>query len=239
LGGAIVWELIIIPAFFHRSRQILAARRNGSSVLSSDPSLGESSRHLKIDAEVVAIPVAVAFGYGIPTFLILTLDTPSVILVWLFFPVLVSAVRQVVRAGLWLLRARGGSVHFESYRAALAVMYAGPVVCSVAAHAFLIWSLVAGADDRREMTRSTLKFIEVDVAFIAATVLYWLFVEAGWRVAVVMVATSIVLGPGAGLCVGWIWRESFINDEPHVTVVAVGSQEDDIEGEASEETPLL
>lgn len=242
LGGAIVWELVIIPAFFHRSRQILTARRaaagrGGATV--ADPHLGEAMRHLAVDAEVVAIPVAVALGYVVPSVLMVVLDTPPAIVVWLFFPLLVSLVRQAVRFGVTLVRAHGrhGSVHLESHRAALALVYAVPIACSALSHGLFIWNFVTQKDDRREMTRSTLKFVEIDVAFIALTVLYWLFVEAGWRVTLVVLGTSILLGPGAGLCIGWIYRESSVALDPHVTVVAVGSRGG--EGEADEDTPLL
>ncbi len=110
-----------------------------------------------------------------------------------------------------------------------------PILVSVAAHVFFIWSLVR-PDDRKEMTRATVKFIEIDAALILLTVLYWLFVEAGWKVSLVMIAASLTLGPGAGVCVAWICREGQIDPDRSVTCVAVGSRES---LDPSEETPLL
>jgi hypothetical protein len=240
IGGAIVWELLIIPAFLHRSQQLLRARRDHVPVAVADEeSIGRSGRHLAVDVEALAIPLGVAVGFMVPSVLMLVLDNPAAILVWLFFPAIVSVVRQLARDGSRLVRARGESLHLESHRVALAVMYSVPILCSAMAHGFLIWSLVAGNDDRQQMTRSTLHFIEVDVAFIAATVLYWLLVEAGWRLMMVVVGVSVLLGPGAGICIGWIWRERHFGTNLHVTVVAVGSQQEDDGGEAGEHTPLL
>jgi hypothetical protein len=132
----------------------------------------------------------------------------------------------------------GGSLHLESNRLALLAVYAVPVACSVLAQAHFIWTLTQ-PDDRKEMTRSTLKFITVDAFFVGLTVLYWILIEAGWRVALVMVGTSVVLGPGAGVCLGWIYREQTVDLDRSVTVVAVGSRRQSEDADASEETPLL
>ncbi|KAK5655680.1 hypothetical protein OQA88_5613 [Cercophora sp. LCS_1] len=240
LGGAIVWELVIIPAFFHRSREIILARERGMGELvgPSDPVFGEAMRHLGKTAETVAIPVAVALGCIVPSVVMLFKPTPVTILVWLFFPLWVSGIRKLVRRAIvWWQEEWHVSFHLESSRLAMVGMYAVPLVCSIASHAVLIWSLTQ-RDDRKEMTRATLKFIVIDMFFIGLTVLYWLLVEAGWRVVLVMVGTSLVLGPGAGICVGWVYREASVDPDRSVTVVAVGAQPSSGEG-ASEETPLL
>jgi len=242
LGGAIVWQLLILPAFFHRSREIISARARGPTELAgpADPNFGESMRHLTKVAEAIAIPVAVALGCVAPSVAMLASGAPISILVWLLFPVWVSLIRKAVRRAVLAVLADTwhGSFHLESNRLATAAVYAVPVICSVIGHVLIIWSLAAQRDDRREMTRAATKFIVIDVFFIGLTVLYWIFVEAGWRVVLVMVATSVVLGPGAGLCIGWVYRESSVDPDRSVTVVAVGARPDS-EGGPSEETPLL
>ncbi|KAL2019004.1 hypothetical protein VTK56DRAFT_10169 [Thermocarpiscus australiensis] len=243
VGGAVVWELVIIPAFFHRSREIITARRLQAPRLLSepadDPTFGEAMRHLAKAAETVAIPVAVAVGYVVPSVLMLVLDEPVSVLVWLFFPVWVSLVRQAVRRlALALREGWHVSLHLESNRLALLAVYAVPIVCSVLSQGLFIWSLTR-PDDRREMTRATIKFIAIDAFFVGLTVLYWIFVEAGWKVMLVMVGASIVLGPGAGICVGWIYREQTVDPDRRVTVVAVGARRDSDSAGPSEETPLL
>ena len=248
IGGAVVWELVILPAFFVRGREIVRARREGAEegtrspgggmVGAAHPEHGEAMRHLGCAAEAVAIPVAVAVGCVLPSVLMLVLDSPVAVLVWLGFPLWVSLVRQGARAAVVRVQKErlGGSLHLESDRLWTVAMYAVPVVCSVLAHGLLIFSLITQKDDRKEMTRATIKFIEIDAAFIGLTVLYWLLVEAGWRVALVMLVTSIVLGPGAGVCLAWVYRETMVDPDRSVTVVAVGARS---EAGPSEETPLL
>jgi len=235
LGGAMVWELVIIPAFLHRAKRMQAAERTADPGPGGarDPDVGEARRHLTGVAEVVAIPVAVALGFVVPSLAMLVLDTPAVIVAWLFFPVYVSLIRQVVRPVAARLVAEHRSLHLESHRPSLVAVYVVPVACSVLSHGLLAWNLLQ-ADDRKEMTRATLKFIEIDFAFIALTVLYWLFVEAGWRVALLTAGAAVLLGPGAGVCVGWHYREEHFG--------TVLDHEDDGDEDATvvgEESPLL
>lgn len=246
VGGAFVWELVILPAFFHRSREIINSRRgrepSGLPARAADPTFGESMRHLARTAETVAIPAAVALGFVAPSVLLLTVDSAAAAAVWLLFPVWVSLIRQAVRKALDLvLRAESWqeTLHLESNKPALVGMYAVPIACSVLAQAFLIWNLTSQSDDRREMTRATIKFITIDAFFVGLTVLYWILVEAGWRVALVMAAASAVLGPGAGISLGWIYREKTVNPDRSVTVVAVGARRGSDDSHISEETPLL
>ncbi|KAL0943243.1 corticosteroid-binding protein [Colletotrichum truncatum] len=247
LGGAVVWELVIIPAFLHRSRSIFLARQKAGqeaveSAASKDPDFGKDSRHLKVDAEIVAIPVSVAWGFIVPAILMLIYNSPITIAIWLFFPVWVSIIRQAVRwAVLRLQKRQHRSFHLESHTVSLLLVYLVPMVCSIVSHVFLIWSLFE-KDDRKEMTRATVKFIEIDATFIGLTVLYWLFVEAGWKVAAVTVAAAIPLGPGAGICVGWIYRDGEIREHlKHWLSREPSGQNNSEEGRTAtdEETPLL
>ncbi|KAJ9139418.1 Corticosteroid-binding protein [Pleurostoma richardsiae] len=269
VGGAFVWELVVVPAFFRRSQQILAARGSlrAAGAGSGDPEeeaggeeedtdLPVTDRHLRVGAEAVAIPVAVTLGYILPSLLLLFLHrSAAVVLVWLFFPLWVLLVRIALRTALIRLSPRlGVAHHLESHPPSLAAVYALPVVLSTAAHVFFLWSLLFGADDRREMTRSALRFFEIDAFFVALTVLYWVAVEAGLEVAGVVLAFSILLGPGAGICIGWYVREQALGGAgagpPPVVSGAAGGDEGRLgavengadggaNGEPGEETPLL
>lgn len=247
LGLAVVWELVIIPAFFHRSRSIILARKKAGqdvveSAASKDPDFGKDSRHLTVDAEIVAIPVSVAWGFILPSVLMLLYNTPVTIVIWLVFPIWVSLIRQAVRwIVLRLQKRQHRSFHLESHTVSLLLVYLVPVICSVVSHVLLIWSLFQW-DDRKEMTRSTVKFAEIDATFIGLTVLYWLFVEAGWKVPLVVIVTSIFLGPGAGICIGWIYRDNEIREHlKHWLSDSVGHREtnEQVGGVTDEETPLL
>ncbi|EPE02835.1 hypothetical protein F503_01576 [Ophiostoma piceae UAMH 11346] len=241
VGGAMVWQLLIIPAFFRRSKEVFAESEAATATASEAATETEAdtstNRHLSVVAEVVAIPVAVALGYVVPSLAMLATDAPAAIVAWLFFPLYVSAIRQAVRWAIHHVAASlaGRSLHLESDRPSLLAVYAVPIAFSVVAQVLLIYNLVAVADDRKEMTRSTLKFIEIDFFFILLTVLYWILVEAGWRVVAVVLVSSVVLGPGAGLCLGWIYREQQLG---FAYDAVPGDAEQGADG-LSEETPLL
>ncbi|KAH6623907.1 hypothetical protein F5144DRAFT_584673 [Chaetomium tenue] len=206
-----------------------------------DGAVVRGMRHVRVRADGVAVPVAVAVGFVVPGVLVLVLDSAVAVGVWLLFPVWVLLVRRAVRVLVVRVLGRerwGGSAHLEKSRAAVVGVYAVPVLCSVLAHAYLIWALTQ-PDDRREMTRSILKAMMIDTFFLGLTILYWVFVEAGWRTALLMVGTSVVLGPGAGICVAWVYRERVVDLDRSVTVVAVGSRRPSEDADPSEETPLL
>ncbi|KAM7212356.1 hypothetical protein V8F06_012261 [Rhypophila decipiens] len=272
VGGALVWELVIIPAFFKRSREIILARRSGitgGADLSgpTDPNFGQAMRHLDKVAEIVAIPLAVGIGYVLPSALMVflpdnrnDLTKPISIIVWLLFPVWVSLIRQAAHKIIVTIPAKylpsaftttdesdtttvAKSFHLESNPLALGMMYGIPILTSVLSHGLFIYSLFQ-TDDRKEMTRATIKFVVINMFFIGLTTLYWIFVETGWRLTAVMIVASLVFGPGAGICIGWIYRESTVDPDRSVTVVAVGArrangQRDGSSSPASEETPLL
>ncbi|KAK2070430.1 hypothetical protein P8C59_004920 [Phyllachora maydis] len=261
-AGALAWELVLVPAHLRRGRAVVRSRRSGERVLegarATDPDLGERARALRAGpAEVLAVPAAVAAGFVAPSGAMLLLGCPAAVAAWLAFPVWVMLVRVAVRAGVNAVVARrrtaaaaaaggpeerdGGRrgvmevppVLLESSRGALLGVYAGPVLLSAAAHVFLLVSATM-RDDRLEMTRAALHFILIHGLSIGLTVLYWLFVEAGWRVVVATVAAAAVLGPGAGVCIGWVYRERFVDMDESVRAVAVGGSR-----EPSEHTPLL
>ncbi|KAL1902404.1 hypothetical protein Sste5346_001384 [Sporothrix stenoceras] len=245
VGGAMVWELLIIPAFFRRSKEIIksadgaAGGDNGEGA--ANPSTRPDSRHLAVVSEVVAIPVAVALGYVVPSLVMLVTDKPVAIAVWLFFPVYVSLIRQGVRFAIRSVGQHrpGRTLHLESHKPALLAVYAVPILCSVLSHGLVLWGFLTNQpDDRQELTRSTLRFIEIDLFFIVLTVLYWILVEAGWRVVGVVLGASLLLGPGAGLCIGWIYREhqlGFVDDDEH----NVAGDEGEGAAAPDEQTPLL
>lgn len=246
MGGAMVWELLITPAFFRRSKEIIkGADGGGGDDDTENASSRPDSRHLAVVSEVVAIPAAVALGYVVPSLVMLVTDQPVAIAVWLFFPVYVSLIRQGIRLAIRSVGQHrpGRTLHLESHKPALLAVYAVPILCSVLSHGLVLWSVLTNQpDDRQELTRSTLRFIEIDLFFIVLTVLYWILVEAGWRVVGVVLGASLVLGPGAGLCIGWVYREhqlGFVDDGERSA--AAGGEDDSGEPDEGpgEQTPLL
>ena len=249
VGGALVWQLVIVPAFLHRARSWFVAEKQPESAGDGDDADAarveaedHDDRDRSIaDAEVVAIPVAVALGFYLPSILMLFLGYAEVIGIWLFFPVWVTLIRLGLRWAMQKLRrSEPALVHFESSRWRMVGLYALPVVCSVLAHVFVVYAMTL-RDDRKEMTRSTVKFIEVDLQFLALTVLYWVFAEVGWRAPLVMVAAAVVLGPGTGVCVAWIYRERLLQEalDQRATAGSDGEEGSAGDGQSNEQTPLL
>ncbi|TQV94691.1 hypothetical protein IF1G_06702 [Cordyceps javanica] len=256
-AGALVWQLLIVPAQIQRLRNIFVAQKlgatgsgGGTREEEEDEEQGIGGQRLEalgVDldrnlagSEVVAIPVSIALGYYLPSVLMLVLRSPAAVGAWLFFPLYVSLARQALR---WALRralgddaAAGRAVHLETHRRSLAAVYALPVLASVLAHAAVLWHLAARPDDRKEMTRSCVAFVEIDAAFIAATVLYWVLVETSWKVPALMVAVAALLGPGAGTLAGWPLRERIIEKELGAVIDSVAAEDND---GPSEQTPLL
>ena len=250
-GGALVWQLVIVPAFIlgakawpfpGTGRLITDEGHNEPNVVRDedeplDPVQMDKGRQLK-QVEVIAIPIAVALGYYVPSTLMLSLNNPVSIGTWLFFPAYVSLIRQFVRYGLNKLRRfqDGPMIHLEANTKAFIAVYAIPVLCSLLAHGFIIGNLTK-SDDRKEMTRSTVKFIEIDFQFIGLTMLYWVFVEVGWRAPLAIFGSSLLLGPGAGTALGWLYREKLITSDLIMQLLTEVNDEE--RGEADEETPLI
>lgn len=230
-AGAVAWQGIIVPSFIHRSRRAERVRNSAqkpslnidsvegksTSLLAKreprDPNRGAERRHLHSSSEIYAIPLAVIIGYVIPSLIWLFAPSPTIIIFWLFFPLWVSLVRQLIRCLLILLPLfpqftgdQKDTIHLESNTRSLILAYSTPVILSIISHAILFNNLQQ-PDDSSPTTRAALAFIEIDFAAIAVTVYYWLLLEAGWKILGLTIAASLAAGPGAGLVLGWILRE--------------------------------
>ncbi|KAJ1329780.1 hypothetical protein MN608_06516 [Microdochium nivale] len=233
LGGVLVWDLVIIPAFM-RHAKVLRQQDDATRILGPD-ARRQDARALASRSELYAIPISVAFGFYLPCLFMLSVNSATAIGVWLFFPVLVALVRTAVTAvHIKYSKKDNGPFSMESRRVSVFAVYALPVLFSVLTHAFFIVNLFAD-DDRKEMTRSTLKFIEIDRLIIGASVLYWIVVESGLAPLAVMICVSVLFGTGAGLCQTWIMREKSLAEQDDIE----NSQHDGAQHDALENTPLL
>ncbi|KAG5932451.1 hypothetical protein E4U60_005245 [Claviceps pazoutovae] len=276
VGGALVWQLVIVPAFMVAAKMWPMSlrdsglrrgdtRRGGRH---GDEDEGEHEGHEDEDddeheheikyrevaqTEVIAIPLAVALGFYVPSLLMLAASSPVTISTWLFFPVYVSLLRQVTRYILSkMARFRAApSCHLESHTESVLCVYALPVLASVLAHGFCLVVSLTQPDDRKELTRSTVRFIEIDYEYIGLTLLYWVFVEVGWRTPLVIAGSSVLLGPGAGTALGWLYREKLLTSDMDLRQSGSGGDGDEGRGrrdgggdgggngETDEHTPLV
>ncbi len=216
-GGALVWQLAMVPSFIHHRKKeiegsiVAAASSRSEDEAEDDPATATAKLDLEgsrcIPArEGRAIPIAVALGYALPSLISAIWPTPKWILIWLYFPLYVSVIRVVARRVVAPF-GPAPKLHPESNGYAFLTIYALPIICSIISHYWFLYDILFVADDRTATTRAALRFIEFDVSAIAVTVLYWIFVVAGPRVALLSVVSALIAGPGAGLCFAWAARE--------------------------------
>ncbi|KAI1747392.1 hypothetical protein F4782DRAFT_427010 [Xylaria castorea] len=246
VGGTFVWDLWIIPAFLKHAKDLRVERVKEDALEHGQGNEGPFEeervmleRSFITRADIYAVPLAVAIGFIVPSVLMLVLKDAAPVIVWLFFPVWVAAVHLAVKFAAVKLLRDNGPLYLESHPPSMIFIYALPFIASLFTHALFIWSFFY-QNDSREMTRMALKFIGIDFVFTAVSVLYWVFVESGVVPAMLMLVFSVVLGPGAALCLTWIIRERAI------CAFAVSGEEDrsgeESDGDDStvhEDTPLL
>lgn len=235
LGGAIIWQLLIVPVHLRRSREtFLEKDPQNQEEAGTDEREREEERNVPL-SEVIAIPVSLLIGYYLPSALMVSLNSIATIATWQFFPVYVSFIRILVRfvvERFWPETATT-MIHLESHRKSMAAVYALPTIVSILSQGTAFWSLT-WPEDRKEMTRSTLPLIEMDLLSIGVATLYWVFAEVGWKIPAKMLGLSAVFGPGAGLVSGWVLRETVFREE-----IASSRQATQHGDGPSEETPLL
>ncbi|KAI0145164.1 hypothetical protein GGR57DRAFT_480981 [Xylariaceae sp. FL1272] len=251
-GGTVVWDLWIVPVFLSQAKANRLSRAKDNAISLPGGGSGRdvyedtqriiSERSLSEKAEVFAIPIAVLLGFGIPSLLMLVFHDVLSVLIWLFFPLWVEIVHWVVLLEARRIVPENGPVYIDSEPMSIVVLYTLPVAASVAFHVFVIYNLFSH-DDGREMTRTALKFIEIDFAFIAATIVYWVLVEAGLIPAAILVVLSFAMGPGAALCVVWTLREkaivAFALSDDEAKEDSVSEESDGDDSTVHENTPLL
>lgn len=233
LGGAVIWQLLIVPMHLKRSREVFTDKDEQREAEDGAPENSEEERNVPL-SEIIAIPISVLIGFYIPSALMVAFNNTATITTWHLFPLYVSVIRMVVRyvvQKVWPQTAEI-KIHLESHRKSMAAVYALPALVSVLSQVVAFWSL-AWPEDRKEETRSTLPLIEMDLFSIGVATLYWVFAEVGWKIPAKMLGLSAVFGPGAGLVSGWVFREKAFRQEMVESRAATQS------GEPDEETPLL
>ncbi|KLU92772.1 hypothetical protein MAPG_11713 [Magnaporthiopsis poae ATCC 64411] len=233
-GGEPVWVFVIVPAFLRRAKGLIPVDESPDARLAAD------SRNLAFAADAVVVPLSAALGFVAPSAAMLATNSPITILGLALLPPSTLRSPATSRAGPSYAPCPSVPRPASASRRGAGPSWtsmAGPVVCSIAAHLWNLVVLIRGADGWREITRSTVEFIEIDAVFIGLTVLYWILVEGGWRLAGLMVLLSVLLGPGAGICAAWVCREWTAHAAGFVE--KSGSVGPERTRGADEETPLL
>ncbi|SJL02259.1 uncharacterized protein ARMOST_05585 [Armillaria ostoyae] len=222
VGGLVVFPLVLCPAFLLKSQNehrleplVPTITAEGASVISETTplirALPLTDRHVLSVAEIYSIPLSVFLGFIVPSItLFLHPDNEVLIALWQLFPVYVAILRYISRAVL--LRSVPhlcvNNVHVESDNVGLLYVYGAPSVVSLLTHLLYVWHALAPSSGvPNPQVHAALHVLVVDFWAIALTMLYWLWFEGGIRPATTALLASLIAGPGAGICVGWIMRE--------------------------------
>lgn len=220
--GALSWQVLIIPAFVTQSsrRRGGRRRRRKTTSRSAEPGGEAADQH---PVSTVSIPLSIMLGLLLPSALLLACpSSPIVILLWLVFPLWISLTRRFVRPAVAPLAPNGH--HHPSRLSRNLILYAAPVLASAASHLLLTLHLLLPplqpANGRAPVPSPLLLLLEIDHAAISAAFLYWVsasssssfFSSAARRAVFVTVLSSLVLGPGAGVCLGWACRDDDDDD---------------------------
>lgn len=211
--GALAWQGIIIPAFLHDA----SSQRHRATATATDRS---PERHS------LAIPLSIALGLLLPaSLMLLSPRNPALIILFLLFPIWISLTRSLLTHP----HPPGGFTKLTNKTTSPTLIYAPAILASTAAHAALLLTHLGPSstdtlkDHTSTTTRAALLLLELDHAAIFLAVLYWLYHldntdsgrRRGHRSVLLAVAVSLVIGPGAGICVGWMDRRRSDRDNTH------------------------
>lgn len=200
--GALVWEGIIIPAFLYRQHE--KPQSQGPSQL--QPWTGETSTNIGVsaDARSLTIPLSIALGLFLPAALMLFYPSaPLPIVLFLLFPLWVTLIQTLLRPLTSRLT--------RSNNTSETLLFIPPIIASTLAHMTLLLSLITTTSSAmypsNDATATALLLLELDHAAIYLATLYWIYIKSNTNTNNVLatLAASIALGPGAGICVGWLY----------------------------------
>lgn len=211
--GAFCWLSIIVPAAITHHHQQEQQRQLTAG--QNDTQKGADAA--KQAHSTLAIPLSITLGLLLPSALLLVLPTSTpIVLIWLIFPIWISLTQRLLSI-------------LNLPKATDPILYTIPVLWSAAAHALLSLQFLAphlipstiqtllspvAAPASPTAVRSSMLLLEVDHAAILATYLYWLLATttpgARTRVIATSVVSTLLLGPGAGVCIGW-WSRGAVS----------------------------
>ena len=231
-GGALIWQLVIIPAFLHHEKKntqllrpqnqsdghdIDAPSEGVKSLTNDSPANRDKDTNIQNYSEVAvsvneirAISLAVSIGYYFPSTLMLYRPCYSTIVVWHFFPIYIMVLRRTLR--VWsstsLTTTATEREHQRPITSPKLLLYSIPMGCSFVAHVALLHHMAFIHDDNSTTTRATLRLIQLDIALIGLTIMYWMTMVRGIRSVFINLIVGCVIGPGAALCLTWILHDT-------------------------------
>ncbi len=221
VGGLVVFPLVLCPAFLLKSQNeqrleplVPTVTAEGASVvLETTPfirALHLTDRHILSAAEIYSVPLSVFLGFIVPSITLFLHPNKEVLIVlWQLFPVYVAILRYILRAVLLhtVPHLCMNHVHVESDNVGLLYVYGVPSIVSLFIHLLYVWHALAPSSGPNPQVHAALHVLVVDFWAIALMMIYWLWFEGGIKPAITALSASLIAGPGAGICVGWIMHE--------------------------------
>lgn len=201
--GALAWQLIIVPAFLH-----LHHKYPGPQLQQQRQETRNNINHHQAnnpDAYPLSIPLSIALGLLLPVISMLLYPTAIIpVLLFLFFPILITLAHKLLSTFV-LHTTTNSSV----------VFHAIPILASAFSHAAILFLPIENTP-ASSAGAAALRFLRLDHIVIYVTVLYWIASTTTKTSSsttsitnvLTTIATTAVLGPGAGICIGWIMHSS-------------------------------
>lgn len=194
--GALAWQLIIVPAFLHQHHRYEQQRQHQQQPR-------KAVQVNDADAYPLTIPLSIVLGLLLPVTYMLIHPTDIVpTLLFLFCPILIALTQTFL--SILGLRATTKSP---------LIFYAIPILASTLSHtAILFLPILDGPAS--SAGAAALRFLRLDHTIIYFTILYWIAASSSTTQVsssakstpnvLITIVTTVVLGPGAGVCVGWM-----------------------------------
>lgn len=205
VSGAVVAPLVMAPASFYHSKTCLRKRQDPSRIASGD---GLPNRAVRAQAKL-AIPLSVTGGFIIPSIILIFAPSPTIVILWQFFPIYVAILFRLLTI---IVSQLPPTLLAVSQRRSIHLLFTIPILLSILSHVSLIiyvFSLLLSQrhDDGSPLTTSALHVLAINFLTIFITLIYWLYIEGGTSTARAGLKWTLLVGPGAGVCFGWIARE--------------------------------
>lgn len=204
VSGAIVVPLVMAPGSFHHSRRCL--RKQQQSRIASAGSLPNRAVHASAK---LAIPVSVTGSFVIPSMILIFASSPTTVILWQFFPIYVAILFRLLST---ILNQLPSTLSTASQGRSKELLFTISILISILSYVSLIiyiFSLLFSQhhDEANHLTTAALHVLAINFLTIFITLIYWLYVEGGTSTARAALKWTLVAGPGAGVCFGWITRE--------------------------------
>lgn len=208
--GALAWQGIIIPAFLYRRHQQSQSQAPSQLRLQTGWTYTDADADVvNEDAHSLVVPLSIALGLFLPaTIMLLNPSAPLPIIFFLLFPLSVTLIEYLIRRLTSQLTTQSTNKF---------LLFLPPTIASILAHITFLLSLTTTTttpsthphnDATATATDAALVLLEIDHAAIYLTTLYWIYIKTNKNIGNVLatLATTITLGPGAGICVGWLYH---------------------------------